>query len=132
MSLAIVKQYYDSFNARDFEGMLALLSPDVRHEPNQGKVRIGLDLFTEFLQKMDWAYEEKLSDFCFYKAENQPNRIAVEFIVQGIYKAAEPGMPEAKGQPYTLPASAFLEVSEGKICRVATFYNLEHWLELVS
>ena len=130
-SLDLVKQYYTCFNNKDWNGMLALLHPEVRHEANQGDVRIGIEKFTEFLQKMDESYEEPLTDMVFF-AEPADSRVAVEFVVNGIYKKGEEGLPEAHDQTYVLPAGAFLAVKDGKISRVTTYYNLPLWIELVS
>jgi steroid delta-isomerase-like uncharacterized protein len=130
-ALDIVKQYYNAFNEKNFEGMLALLHPEVRHEPNQGEVRVGIEKFTEFMKMMDESYEETLTDIVFF-SEPTDKRVSVEFIVNGIYKKGDEGFPEAHGQKYILPAAAFLEVTEGKISRVTTYYNLEHWIKLVS
>lgn len=130
-SLDIVKQYYAYFNQKNWEGMLSLLDPEVRHEPNQGEVRIGNEKFTEFMQHMDESYEETLSDMVFFSASDD-SRIAAEFVVNGTYKKAEEGLPPAHGQQYLLPAGAFLEVKNGKITRVTTYYNLPLWIKLVS
>lgn len=130
-ALEIVKEYYACFNQKNWEGMLALLDPQVRHEPNQGDVRIGNEKFTEFMQKMDEAYEETLSDMVFFSSSDD-TRVAAEFVVNGIYKKAEEGLPPAHGQTYVLPAGAFLEVKAGKITRVTTYYNLPLWIQLVS
>lgn len=130
-ALEIVREYYQSFNAKNWEGMLALLHPEVRHEANQGDVRIGLEAFREFLKKMDDAYEETLTDMVFF-TEPEGRRVAAEFTVNGVYKKAEEGLPEAHGQSYMLPAAAFLAVTDGKISRVTTYYNLPLWIELVS
>ena len=130
-SLEIVKQYYLHFNNKNWNGMLDLLRTEIRHEPNQGDPRIGKEKFTEFLQMMDEAYEETLTDVVFF-SEPGDTRVAVEFIVNGIYKKGEEGLPEAHGHTYVLPAAAFLEVKEGKILRVTTYYNLPHWISLVS
>jgi steroid delta-isomerase-like uncharacterized protein len=80
---------------------------------------------------MDEAYEETLTDMVFF-SEPLGRRVAVEFVVNGIYKQAEEGLPEAHGQSYVLPAGAFLELTDGKISRVTTYYNLPLWIELVS
>jgi steroid delta-isomerase-like uncharacterized protein len=130
-ALDIVKQYYTCFNNKNWKGMLDLLHEEIRHEPNQGDPRIGIEKFTEFLQMMDTSYEETLTNMVFF---NEPGntRIAVEFTVNGIYKKGEEGLPEAHGQTYVLPAAAFLEVKEGKISRVTTYYNLPLWISLVS
>ncbi len=130
-SLEIVKQYYAAFNQKNWAGMIALVDPEIRHEVNQGEVRIGQELYTQFLQQMDESYEETLHDLVFM-SNDTGERIAAEFVVHGIYKKGDEGMPPAHGQSYVLPAGAFLEVKNGKICRVTTYYNLPLWLKLVS
>ena len=130
-ALEIVKQYYNAFNEKNFDGMLALLHPDVRHEPNQGEARVGIEKFTEFMKMMDDSYEETLTDMVFF-TEPTGKKVSAEFIVNGTYKKGEEGFPEAHGQKYVLPAAAFLEVTDGKISRVTTYYNLERWIKLVS
>ena len=55
-ALQIVQQYYQCFNTQNWEGMLALLSENIRHEVNQGEPRIGLDLYRVFLKHMDDCY----------------------------------------------------------------------------
>lgn len=130
-ALETVQEYYSYFNTKNWEGMLSLLDTQIRHEPNQGEARIGIELFTEFLQKMDDSYEENLTDMVFF-SESSNHRVAVEFVVNGIYKKGEEGLPEAKNQTYVLPAAAFLQVTEGKISRVTTYYNLPLWIDLVS
>ncbi|MCE7068055.1 nuclear transport factor 2 family protein [Dyadobacter sp. CY326] len=130
-ALEIVTSYYSSFNAKDWDGMLALLHPDVRHEPNQGDARIGIEKFSEFLKNMDETYEENLTEMVFFSTPDD-SRVAVEFTVNGIYKKSEEGFPEAHGQSYKLAAAAFLGITDGKISRVTTYYNLPLWIELVS
>ncbi|MCP9769283.1 isopropylmalate/homocitrate/citramalate synthase [Lacihabitans sp. LS3-19] len=130
-ALEIVKEYYEHFNAKNWNGMLNLLDENIRHEPNQGEVRIGLENFKDFLAIMDKCYEENLSDMVFLGEPNN-SKVAVEFVVNGIYKEADEGLPAANNQKYVLPAGAFLEVQNGKICRVTTYYNLPLWIELVS
>lgn len=130
-NLDIVKQYYQYFNEQNWAGMRALVADDIRHYPNQGTLRQGKELFSAFLQKMDTAYSEKLTEMVFYTGD-AAGKFAASFIVNGIYKIAEEGMPDAHGQSYVLPASAFLEVENGKICSVRTYYNLEEWIASVS
>lgn len=129
--LQTVKAYYDAFNARNWDEMLLLANENIRHEPNQGKPRIGKALFREFMQHMDTSYSETLKDIVLFSSD-KTGRIAAEFVVHGTYKKAEEGLPAAHGQSYVLPAAAFLEVQDGKISRVTTYYNLELWIELVS
>lgn len=130
-ALDTVKQYYACFNRQDWQGMLDLLHDEIRHDANQGDARHGKQLFTEFLAHMDRCYAEILTDMVFF-AEPTDSRVAVEFVVNGTYKSTDGDLPEAKGQKYILPAGAFLELKEGKISRVTTYYNLPYWMEQVS
>lgn len=130
-TLQTVRQYYEAFNRKDWPAMLALLHPQVRHEPNQGEPRIGKELFEAFLQKMDECYDETLSDMVFFE-EPQGRRVACEFVVNGTYKKGEDELPPAHGQRYVLPAAAFLELTDGQISRITTYYNLPLWIQLVS
>ncbi len=130
-ALDTVQQYYQHFNQQNWDGMLSLLSENIRHEVNQGDPRLGLELYREFLQHMDECYEERLTDMVFF-SEAEGKRVACEFTVNGIYKKTDGDLIPAKGQRYVLPAGAFLEVADGKITRVTTYYNLPLWIKLVS
>jgi steroid delta-isomerase-like uncharacterized protein len=128
---AIVEAYYSHFNAKNYEAMLALVHPDVHHHVNQGGTRVGKGLFAAFLQEMDDAYAEQLTEMVLF-TEPTDARVAAQFTVNGIYKKADEGMPPAHGQAYRLPAGAFLEVTDGLVSRVTTYYNLPLWIHLVT
>ena len=127
----IVTAYYDAFNRGDSEAMLALLTDDVRHDVNQGKARIGKAAFAEFSAHMDRCYSERLTDIVVMESADG-SRAAAEFTVNGTYLATDAGLPEAKGQTYTLPAGTFFEIRDGRIARVTTYYNLTDWIAQVS
>jgi steroid delta-isomerase-like uncharacterized protein len=125
-----VSSYYDAFNRKDWTTMLDLLHTNVRHDSNQGSTRIGKDVFATFLQHMDDCYDETLTDMVIM-TEPTGTRVACEFIVNGVYKKTDGDLPAATGQTYVLPAGAFLDVADGKITRVTTYYNLPLWESLV-
>jgi steroid delta-isomerase-like uncharacterized protein len=131
MSVQVIEAYYRLFNARDYRGMLALVADEVVHEINQGEREIGRDRFAAFLERMDSAYRENLSELVVL-GEASGVRFAAEFTVVGKYLRAEPGLPEARGQTYELPAGAFFELDDGVIQRVTTYYNMREWLEQVG
>jgi len=128
---ALVRAYYAAFNTGDREGMAALLSPDVAHDVNQGGRRLGLAAFRDFMAQMDAAYQERLEEIV-VMADASGARAAAEFVVVGRYLRSEAGLPEARGQPYRLPAGAFLTLEGGRIARVTTYYNLQDWIAQVS
>jgi steroid delta-isomerase-like uncharacterized protein len=130
-ALEIVHRYYDCFNRKDYAGMLALVHPEVCHEVNQGGTRDGKALFEEFVGEMEEAYAEQLTDMVLF-TEPSGRLVAAQFTVNGIYKKGDPDMPPAHGQSYVLPAGAFLEVRDGLVSKVTTYYNLPLWIQLVS
>lgn len=131
MTRATLETYYAAFNAGDAAGMLACLTDDIEHRVNEGGVRRGKDLFAEFCSHMGVSYRETLKDMVIFVNEDA-TRGAAEFVVHGEYLQTDPGLPEAKGQKYILPAGAFFDLREGKIARVTTFYNLKDWVAQVS
>ncbi|MET0385959.1 MAG: ketosteroid isomerase-related protein [Polyangiales bacterium] len=131
MSRELIDQYYRAFNAADHAGMLALLADDVVHDINQGAREEGKQRFAAFLEHMKECYDEQLTDIA-VMSDPDGKRVAAEFMVQGKYLKADPGLPPATGQTYRLPAGAFFEVRSGKISRVTTYYNLNDWLAMVG
>lgn len=127
----LIAAYYKAFNAGDGDGMLALVSDDVEHHVNQGDIRRGRAKFAEFCAHMGVSYREQLRDIVIF-ANEDGSRGAAEFVVHGEYLQTDPGLPEAKGQRYVLPAGTFFAFAEGKITRVTTYYNLQDWVAQVS
>lgn len=128
---ALVAAYYDAFNAGDAAGMLALVTDDIEHHVNQGAVRRGREKFAGFCAHMGVSYRETLKDIVIF-ASDDGARAAAEFVVHGDYLKTDPGLPEARGQRYVLPAGAFFALRGGKIARVTTHYNLQEWVKQVS
>jgi steroid delta-isomerase-like uncharacterized protein len=130
-ALALIRRYYDAFNAGDAPGMLACLTEDIEHRVNEGAHRIGRARFAEFCSHMGVSYREELRDMVILATEDG-TRAAAEFTVHGQYLATDPGLPEARGQRYTLPAGGFFDIRDGRIARITTFYNLRDWVAQVS
>jgi steroid delta-isomerase-like uncharacterized protein len=130
-AIALIDRYYAAFNAGDNEGILACLTDSVAHDINQGERETGKAAFAAFLGRMDAAYAEQLSDIVIM-ANDDGTRAAAEFIVHGVYKAADEGLPPAHGQTYELPAGAFFELEGGLIDRVSVYYNLTDWISQMS
>ena len=127
----LIHTYFKCFNAGDQPGMLACLADDVAHDVNQAGRRKGLAQFANFLQHMDRCYKEQLKDIVVMTG-SVPGRVSAEYVVHGTYLATDEGLPPARGQTYVLPAGSFFEISNGKITRVTTYYNLQNWIKQVS
>jgi steroid delta-isomerase-like uncharacterized protein len=125
----LVTRYYDLFNRGDWDGMCALLHDDVSHDLNQGERQVGRAAFRAFLDRMARSYREQLRDVCVMG--NAAGRVGAEYVVEGEYLATDEGLPEARGQRYTLPGGAFFAIAGGRIARVTNYYNLQDWLRQV-
>ena len=126
---SIVQTYFEAFNTGDTDAMLACMTDDVAHHVNEGRVRSGKPLFAEFCAHMSRSYHETLTDMVIFA---NGDRAAAEYIVNGTYLATDPGLPEARGQTYRLPAGSFFDLRDGRIARVTTYYNLADWVAQVS
>lgn len=127
----LIRRYYDAFNRADWEAMLACLDDGVVHDLNQGERQFGVDAFRAFLARMDHCYAEQLRDIAVMESA-EGARAAAEYVVHGVYKSNDEGLPPARGQRYALPGGAFFEVRDGRIARVTNYYNLQDWLAQVS
>jgi steroid delta-isomerase-like uncharacterized protein len=128
---ALIRSYYEAFNAGERERMLSLLTEDVAHGINQGGREVGREAFREFLRRMDAAYREEATELVVLTAPGG-TRAAAEFTILGAYLATQPGLPEARGQAYRLPVGAFFEIRDARIARVTTYYDLPDWIRQVS
>ncbi len=128
---ALIRAYYERFNAQDVEGFLALLGEDVAHDISQGGREIGKAAFRRFLEHMNCTYREEIRDIV-VMVDRSGTHAAAEFTVLGTYVATDGDLPPAKGQRYTLNVGAFFTVKDGKIVRVSNHYNMKDWLRQVS
>lgn len=132
-AIEMVLGYYNAFNRRDWDGMLALLGEDVVHDVNQGPREIGKPAFAAFLQRMETRCREQLSDIVVMAAPDG-NRAAAEYVVHGTCIAANPGPSSspvpapARGQEYVLPGGAFFDIRDGHIQRISNYSNPQAWI----
>lgn len=127
----LVLTYYSAFNRGDWDGMLALLTEDVVHEPNQAPRESGREAFAAHLAQMRVSFHEQLRDIVVMVAPDG-DRAAAEYVVHGEYVATEAGEPTARGQKYEFPGGAFFGIREDRIARVSHYYNQRTWLAQVT
>jgi steroid delta-isomerase-like uncharacterized protein len=127
----LIRAYYDCFNRADWDGMVGLMTKDVAHDVNQGGREIGRDAFRRFLDRMAGSYREEVVELIVL-TETSGKRAAAEYLVSGTYLKTDTGLPPARGQSYRIAGGAFFEVAEGRIARVANYYNLQEWLRQIA
>lgn len=130
-TIDLIRRYYAAFNRGDMTVFLSLLTDDVVHDVNQSGREQGRAAFLDFMQRMNASYREQIADLTVF-ATADGTRAAAEFTVLGEYLKTDEGLPEAKGQKYTLPAGAFFDIRDGKVARISNYYNLQDWLRQVG
>jgi steroid delta-isomerase-like uncharacterized protein len=130
-TIDLIRRYYAAFNAGDMKTFESLLTDDVIHDINQGQRETGKEAFRRFMDRMNGAYKENLTDMAIM-ASADGTRASAEFVVNGEYLRSDEGLPEAHGQKYVLPAGAFFVVRDGKVARITNYYNLQDWISQVS
>src|ERR1700710_1188799 len=119
-TIDLIKRYYAAFNAGDMATFENLLTDDVIHDINQGQREVGKQAFRQFMERMNGAYKEHLTDMSIL-ANAQGTRASAEFVVNGEYLKSDEGLPAAHGQKYVLPAGAFFDVRDGKVARITNY-----------
>jgi steroid delta-isomerase-like uncharacterized protein len=130
-TIDLIRRYYAAFNAGDMKTFEGLLTDDVIHDINQGQREVGKEAFRRFMDRMNGAYKETLTDMSIM-ASADGARASAEFVVNGEYLRSDEGLPEAHGQKYVLPAGAFFVVRDGKVARITNYYNQQDWINQVS
>ncbi|MDX2064198.1 MAG: nuclear transport factor 2 family protein [Fimbriimonadaceae bacterium] len=128
LAVRLISAYVAAFNRDDVEGQLAVLAPDVVHDINEGGTEIGIEAYRAFKAHMDAHYAERLEEVRVYGDDTGG---ACEFIVRGRYLRTDGSLPPATGQAYAVRSGFFVDVSDGKISRITSYYNLRKWCEAV-
>ncbi len=127
----LIARYFEVFNKGDAAAMLALVDDNIEHDINQGKTQVGKAKFETFLHHMNECYKEELKDLTIMSSLDGKH-VSAEFMVHGTYLKTDGSLPQARGQKYQIRAGSFFEISNNKILRVTTYYNLPLWIELVK
>jgi steroid delta-isomerase-like uncharacterized protein len=129
---ALIRRYYEAFNKKNWSVFLSLLSENVAHDLNQGPRQVGRLAFSKFMEDMDACYDETVVDLEVFVSDKNPKRAAAEFIIEGVYKKSQAGLPPANGQKYRLPVGAFFDVADEKVTRISNHYNMQDWIRQVQ
>lgn len=128
---ALIRRYYERFNAGDVDGFLDMLADDIAHDVSQGGRETGKPAFRKFLEHMNRCYQERVRDLAIM-VDDDGKRAAAEFQLDGKYIATDGGLPPARGQNYVLTVGAFFDIRDGKIARISNTYNFKDWLRQVK
>lgn len=128
---SLVHRYMDAFNAGSIAGMLDCVSDELVHDVNAGGRRIGRERFETYLIHMARCYREAAADLVVLTA-NDGLHAAAEYTVRGTYVQTDDGQPPATGQTYAIRAGSFMDVEDGVITRLTTYYDLEEWIAQVG
>jgi steroid delta-isomerase-like uncharacterized protein len=124
---ALVRRFFDAFNAGDHAAMLDCLDEDVVHDTDSGKREIGREKFRWHLAEGMRHFRESWDDAAIMTDEGG-TRAAVEFTRRGRYLETAEGLPPATGQAYAVRAGFFLEIDGDRIGRVSECLDRDAWI----
>ncbi len=131
MSTQVVQQYYEAFNKKDIDAILALCVENVQNDPNQGDPQVGKDKLKAFLETA-WAhFDEQVSELVIMANADQ-SKIATEYLVKGTYYNSKPNLFPATNQYYEIYPTTVFTIKNGKITRMTRHYNTKQWLDIVN
>jgi steroid delta-isomerase-like uncharacterized protein len=120
---ALIRRYYDLFNVRDVEGMVALVTDDVVLEPGRGGRAIGREAFARILGYTNGAGSYDHARALTVTANADGSRAAAEFRLEGTFIPIDHGLQQGPGQPYVFTVWAFFEMRDGRIASVSNHYD---------
>lgn len=131
MSIQIVERYYDAFNKRDIDAILAICADDVINVPNQGDAQAGKQKLKSFIETA-WAhFDEKVFNLELLSSPNS-TKVASEYLVKGTYYNTKSGLFPANNQYYEIICSTIFNVKNGEITQLTRYYNTKTWLDIVN
>lgn len=117
----LAQAYFDSWNARDAEGILATLGDSGTYEdPKTGGPISGAAL-KGYVQAL-WSAFPDLSFDLATSAETGPDSMAVEWVMHGTNHGSMAGLPPT-GKPISLRGADFFTFAEGSIRTVTGYFD---------
>lgn len=127
----LIGEYYHAILDQDLDQFIGLLSGDVVHEINEGKMETGKDKFKTFMEEQFSHGKIKIKDLIILTSP-EGQYAMTRFICSGQYDKNIKGFPAAKGQKWEIPVVSYFKVENDKINHVAVYYNLNSWINQIS
>ena len=108
MSIQLVNKYYEEFNKKNIDGIIALCDDNVINDANQGDSSEGKENLRKFLLTA-WAhFDESVYELDIMSNQDQSN-IATEYLVKGKYYNSKEGLFPATNQYYEIMCTALFK-----------------------
>lgn len=130
-ALALIENFYDAFNRQNIRQILALVSENIAHDHNEGKMALGKPAFQHHLQTTFEHFKSAVHNPIILASESGRHASA-KFHLSGVYVKTFPQYPEANGQGYVLTAGEFFELENKEIIRYTQYFNLHSLLGQLS
>jgi len=115
------QQYFDAWNRRDADAVLATFAPDATYcDPASGG-RLGGEAFKGYMNGL-WAAFPDLSFEITTAGAAGPDLVAAQWVMRGTNLGSMMGLPPT-GRSVTVPGADFIRVSGGKIQSVDGYFD---------
>lgn len=127
----IISQYYESFNAREYDKLYSLIDDNITHQFNFEPEMQGKKAFIDFITQGTSNYDEKVTDYVLMSGDDQKSYATICKIDGKYLKTDESGI-EAKGQEYQIEVLNYFEIENNKITRAKCYFNEQDWVLQVA
>lgn len=124
----LIDRFFAALEAHEGPALESLLAPDIVYDPAHGGRTVGRDAFRRAMAEQASSLAAVFADRALMVAA-EGHRAAVECTMRGVYRRSLDGLPEARGQSFSLPAGVFFELENGRIARVSIFVRERDWLQ---
>jgi len=126
---AIAREYLESFNRRDWDGMRNVLAPGYSYTGGDGERQEGPDAGLAVAQGFAAAMSDAKIEF--KKVHVAGDTAIVEFQGSGTHDGEFMGIA-ATGKKVTMPVCMIVDVKDGKIAAEREFMDMSHFFQQIG
>ena len=115
----LLERYFRAYNARDIDGLLALMHDQVIHDLQCSRREVGKQAFARFLATKHALYDEHVYNLTLL-VHPDGGRAAAEYQVLG-FALGKGGRPPEPGGTYRVAAGTFFDIREERISRISSY-----------
>ena len=125
----IAREYFESFNKRDWDGMRSLFHQEYTYMGGDGVVQKGVDA----IMAINQGFATGMSDahIEIVRSQSAGNIAVTEFTGTGTHDGDLMGIP-ASGKKLSMPVCNVIEVKDGKILAEREYMDMMHLMQQIG
>lgn len=121
-----VDAFLDALDERDGTALAAMLTEDAAYDDGHGGRTLDRENIRDALIARASSLDERHGDRLFMTSDDG-RRVAVEVTLRGTYERSVAGLPEARGQRYSVPACLVFSLNGDKVEGITRYIDFTEW-----